>query len=747
MEPIRRTLLAAALVFLAAFAITPARADTYVVTNTNVSGPGSLAQAIFDSNSRTGQDTIAFNIPGAGVRLIDLSQSSLPEITDSVILDGYTQPGARPNTLSIGNDAVILIQLDGGLVKRNGRGLVISGSNCLVRGLAITGFQWDPTSDPFFFQVLGGFGIHVLGAGTGNVIQGNFIGLYPDGLTPRANYVGIRVEGAYSIIGNNVIGGTESAARNLVSGNQSGAENFGAGTVFLGNYIGTDATGMKAAGNLTGLKIAGYDVVIGGSDAGSGNVISGNQFDAIDLGFHAGYHYTAAGIHTVIQGNLIGTSADGSGSLGNGGAAVHLVRDPNSVIGGLDPGAGNVIAFNGRGVAVVGGGSFGTGNSILSNSIYANRTRGIVLGEATSNNGQSSPVITSQTISNGVVTIRGTLQSPPDTEFLVQFFADSHSLTSSKQTYLGFTNVMTDANGKGSFRTTFALSDTDVVCNATATDPSGNTSEFSRHPAYLQNISTRAAVGSGDKVLIGGFITDFSRIIIRGVGPSLEPYGFSNVVADPTLELHNQAGAQIGFNDNWQDNQSQAAVIQEAGLAPAHDAESAIEFHDSSINTSTTAVLQGKDQTTGIGVVEAYTDIPNDPNSGSGFIPGFANLSSRGFVGTGDNVMIGGFIVGGGSESPRIVVRAIGPSLKAAGVANALSDPVLELHDANGLLMQSNDNWADAQEDDLRTVELAPTDGMESAILRRLGPGAYTAIVRGKDNATGVALVEVYNLR
>jgi len=746
MGPNRRSVFAAIALFLAA-GLSAAWADTYVVTNTTGIGPGSLSQAIQDSNARSGQDTIVFNIPGSGVHLIDLSQGSLPEISDSVILDGYTQPGARPNTLSIGNNAVILIQLDGGLVKRNGRGLVISGSNCLVRGLAITGFQWDPTSDPFFFRVLGGFGIQVLGAGTGNVIQGNFIGVYPDGLTPRANYVGIRVEGAYSIIGNNIIGGTEPAARNLISGNQSGAENFGSGTVFLDNYIGTDATGMKAAGNLTGLKIAGYDVVIGGSDAGSGNVISGNQFDAIDLGFIAGYHTTADGTRTVIQGNLIGTSADGSGSLGNGGAAVQLLRDPNSAIGGLDPGAGNVIAFNGRGVAVVGGGSFGTGNSILSNSIYANRTRGIILGQADSNNGQSSPLITSQTISSGAAIIRGTLQSAPDTEFLVQFFADSQSLTTSKQTYLGFTNVVTDDNGKGSFRATFALSDTNVVCNATATDPSGNTSEFSRHPAYLQNISTRAAVGSGDKVLIGGFITDFSRIVIRGIGPSLKPYSFSNVVSDPTLELHNQAGAQIAFNDNWKDNQSQAAVIQEAGLAPVDDAESAIEFHDSSVNTSTTAVLQGKDQTTGIGVVEAYTDIPNDPNSGSGFISGFANLSSRGFVGTGAEVMIAGFIIGGGSESPRIVVRAIGPSLKGAGVANALADPVLELHDKNGALIESNDNWANDQGNELQAVELAPPDSAESAILMRLGPGAYTAIVRGKDNATGVALVEVYNLR
>lgn len=735
MESPLRTILAAAVALFLGAGMSAARADTYVVNTTSPGGPGSLAQAILDSNSRTGQDTIAFNIPGSGVHLIDLSQASLPEISDSVILDGYTQPGARPNTLSIGNDAVILIQLDGGLVKRNGRGLVISGSNCLVRGLAITGFQWDPTSDPFFFRVLGGFGIHLLGAGTGNVIQGNFIGLYPDGLTPRANYVGIRVEGAYSIIGNNVIGGTEPAARNLISGNQSGAENFGASTVFLGNYIGTDATGMKAAGNLTGLKIAGPDVVIGGSGAGSGNVISGNQFDAIDLGFSAGYHVTAGGTRAVIQGNLIGTSADGSGSLGNGGTAVNLWRNPNSTIGGLDPGAGNVIAFNGGGVSISGGGTFGSGISVLSNSIYANSKHGIILWPG-SNNGQGAPVITSSRISNGIATINGTLESAANTTFIVQFFADSQSLTSSEQTYLGSKNVTTNGSGRASFVASFAVPNSNVVFNATATDPSGNTSEFFRNVAYLQNISTRAPVGSGENALIGGFIAGSGGIVLRGIGPSLKAWGFDNVLTDPVLELYDRSGTQIQFNDNWQDDQYEAGEIQRLGLAPPNAAESAILFFPFGRTASCTAVLRGKDDTSGVGLVEAYGDGAS-----------LSNLSSRGLVGTGGNVLIGGFIVGEGNQSPRIVVRAIGPSLQAFGVADPLADPVLELHDGNGLLVRTNDDWSDTQADALQTVGLAPADAAESAILMRLAAGSYTAIVRGKNDTTGVALVEIYDLR
>lgn len=732
--------------FLLAAGMSGARADNYVVTNVSPSGPGSLAQAIIDSNQRPGPDSIVFNIPGSGVQLIDLSQSFLPEITDPVVIDGYTQPGAHPNTLSVGNDAVILIQLDGGLIKRNGRGLVISASNCLVRGLAITGFQWDPASDPFFSRVLGGFGIQVLGSGTGNVIQGNFIGLTPDGVTPRANYVGVRVEGAFSVTGDNLVGGSLPAARNIISGNQSGAEAFGAATAFVGNYIGTDASGLKAVANTIGLKIGGPDAVIGGTEPGSGNVISGNQYDAIELGFVAGYHTVAAGNTAIIRGNLIGTKADGISPLGNGGTAVQVFRSSNSAIGGLEPGAGNVIAFNGRAVAISSSGTFGTGDSILSNAIYGNQSRGIILARPDSNNGQSFPMITSETISNGTATIRGTLQSAPNTEFTVQLFADSQSLTSSRQTYLGSVNVLTNGSGTGTFRVTYQLSNTNVIFNATATDPNGNTSEFSRHSGYLQNISTRAAVGSGDNVLIGGFIIQSGQVIIRGIGPSLKPYGFGSIVADPTLELHDRTGAEKDSNDNWRDNQYEAGFIEASGLAPTEDLEAAINLYAAS--QSYTAVFRGKGSSPAIGVVEAYSDIASDPNYGTGLNSGFANLSSRGFVGSGANVMIAGFIIGGGrGEDPRIVIRAMGPSLKAAGIANALPDPMVELHDGNGALLTSNDNWGDAQKEDLQAVELAPGDTAESAILVRLAAGAYTAVVRGKGDTSGIALVEVYALR
>ena len=750
METNRQNIVAAALALFLTAGLSAARADTYVVTNTNTSGPGSLVQAILDSNARTGQDTIAFNIPGSGVQRINFLDEFLPEITDSLVIDGYTQPGFHPNTLSVGNDAAILIHIDG--ANRPGlRGLMLSGpnaANCVIRGLALTGFLSAPSPISPSFPPVGGYAILLRSdAGSGNVIQGNFIGLNPDGLTATKNFEGVRLEG-----GQSTIGGVDPAARNVISGNEVGVIVVPMGTdppaaALLGNYIGTEASGTHALGNSVGVKLGMDDIVVGGTSPGAGNVISGNEFDGIELGFSVGFHITANADRAVIQGNLIGTTADGTGALGNGGAAIQIVRGADCRIGGLEPGAGNVIAFNGRGVALLSGSSFGSGDSILSNSMYSNRSRGIILAQPESNNGQSSPIITSETISNGAVTIRGLLQSTPATEFVLQFFADSQSLTTSKQTYLGLTNVVTNDNGFTSFRATFPLSDTNVVFNATATDSSGNTSEYSRNLAYLENISARAAVGTGDDALIGGFITQFGNIVVRGIGPTLKSFGFTNVVADPTLEFHNKAGVQIAFNDNWKDNQTQAEEIQASGLAPADDAESAILFRPSEFNTSYTAVLRGKDQTPGIGVVEAYTNLVDDPSYTAAWVTGFANLSARGVVGSGAEVMIGGFIVSGESESPRIVVRAIGPSLKAADVSNALADPVLELHDSDGSLISSNDNWADAQKDDLQTVGFAPSDSAESAILTRLAPGSYTAIVRSKDDTTGVGLVEVYNLR
>ncbi len=269
-------------------------------------------------------------------------------------------------------------------------------------------------------------------------------------------------------------------------------------------------------------------------------------------------------------------------------------------------------------------------------------------------------------------------------------------------------------------------------------------------PSQLLNISTRMRVLTGDNVLIGGFIvtgTDPKKVIIRGIGPSLAVNGvpIPGRLADPTLELHLPDGTVI-TNDDWKINaqtgQSQEADIRATTIPPTDDLESAIIATLPPGNYS--AVLAGKNQTSGIGVVEAY-DLSQAANSQ------LANISSRGFVDTGDNVMIGGFIVGGGTGgNAHVIVRALGPSIPVAG---ALADPTLELHDASGTTVATNDNWkindqtGQSQEADIRATTIPPSNDLESAIVSTLAPGNYTAVVRGKNSSTGVGLVEVYNLQ
>jgi hypothetical protein len=254
-------------------------------------------------------------------------------------------------------------------------------------------------------------------------------------------------------------------------------------------------------------------------------------------------------------------------------------------------------------------------------------------------------------------------------------------------------------------------------------------------PSTFGNISTRLLVETGDNVLIGGFIitgTQPKRIIVRALGPSLSSF-FSGVLADPILELRNSSGGLIGSNDNWRSDQE--AEIIATGIPPSNDLESAIVATLPANSSAYTAIVRGVNNGTGIGVVEAY-DLDRTVDSK------LANISTRGFVQTGDNVLIGGLIVLG--QNPlRVIVRAIGPSLPVSG---ALGDPTLSLYDSNGVLIAFNDNWRTDQESEIIATGIPPTNDLESAIVRDLAPAAYTAIVRGANNATGVALVEVYGL-
>jgi uncharacterized delta-60 repeat protein len=257
--------------------------------------------------------------------------------------------------------------------------------------------------------------------------------------------------------------------------------------------------------------------------------------------------------------------------------------------------------------------------------------------------------------------------------------------------------------------------------------------------ASFQNLSARAHVFTGEQILIGGFIiggTENKMVLIRGLGPSLAGFGVPGPLANPTLSLFDHTATLVATNDNWKDTQQ--AQIQATGLAPSNDFEPAILATLSP--GAYTAFLQGKAATTGIGLAEIY-DVDPSVNAQA------TNLSGRGFVGTGNDVLIGGIIVGGPTGSmQRVLVRALGPSLGSAGVASPLANPTLSLRDANGNVIANNDNWQDSQQADIAATGKAPPNTKESAILALLAPGKYTAIVAGKNGTTGVGLIEFYSL-
>lgn len=278
----------------------------------------------------------------------------------------------------------------------------------------------------------------------------------------------------------------------------------------------------------------------------------------------------------------------------------------------------------------------------------------------------------------------------------------------------------------------------------------GDPSSSSARPGpNLLNLSTRAFVGTGDKVLIGGFIiqgTQPTTVVLRAIGHSLAAVGITDALDDPYFELHAADGSVLASSDDWIEN-ADASTIAGYHLDPPNSRESAVfaVLNPGSYTVVVRAFDNDDGKLTGTGVVELYDLHSNNMIPSS---PGRAgNISTRGQVLAGDRVLIGGFIVGG-SQTKEIVARALGPSLAGSNIANPLSDPTLELRDGSGNLLAANDNWSEANANSsaIQAEGLAPNEPAESALQATLNPGSYTAIVRSGNGTPGIGLVEIYDL-
>jgi hypothetical protein len=600
--------------------------STFLVTTTDDAGAGSLRQAILDANATPGPNEIDFAIGDGGAQTIRPT-TALPQVTQTIIIDGSTQPDFAGSPL---------IDLDGTAVTPGASGLVIRADRSTIKGLAITNFLINDPEEPDSItpgllitgssnvvqgnylgggnargvwiesgssnliggmddgegNIIGGngYGAFINPNSSGNVVQGNSMtgngvgvwdsgmqtlvggttaaarnlisrngaGIQLDGISARVqgNFIGTDATGTRALANGlgvevienaNLIGGTEPGAGNLISGNNIGVM-LEFGSVVQGNYIGTDVTGTQALGNGIGVSTEGTAyALIGGTEPGAGNLISGNRLYGIE---------TYGSLHITIQGNTIGTDVTGTHALGNGRRGVFLQTTGLSLIGGMGPGAGNLISGNGgdgirvagsgsadilvqgndigtdvsgtrplgnagdgvhvdnallHGINAIGGEEPGAGNTIafngndgvlangnthiaiLGNAIFANANLGIeLLGGA--NNNQAAPVLTSATSDGTSTTVTGTLTSTPNTTFTLEFFTSSPGDASSGEQYLGSVTVTTDADGNASFTATFdSAVDPGLFLTATATDPNNNTSQFSAGAEVTQPPAPHAA--------------------------------------------------------------------------------------------------------------------------------------------------------------------------------------------------------------------------------------------------------------
>jgi hypothetical protein len=512
----------------------------------------SLREAMTAANNTPnmgGPDEIHFNIPGAGVQTITPNGFGfglgLPALTDPVIIDGFTQPGAAPNTSPIDQavNAALLIQLDGSVTFGGENGLQIASTagGSTIRGLVIHSF--------------GGSGVFI-NESDNNVIAGNFIGVDPTGAMDLGNAeFGVSV----TIGRTNRIGGTDPADRNLISGNGlSGIilDDESDENSVLGNFIGTTASGTVALGNArSGIVIedASSGNQIGGSAPGAGNLISGNSLEAIEI-------MDALSDGNVIQGNRIGTDAAGTADLGNGGDGIRIFNGAsNNQIGGTGPGEGNTIAFNDDGVSIVG--AMSLGNAIRRNSIFSNDELGIDLSDdgVTANDLvptpdvdegpnrlQNRPVfVGGASLVGNAIAVRYRVDTDPANAaypLAIDFFVADASNQEGRTFLAGDTYAMADAGAEKFVILPAPAAFTNPRIVATATDADGNTSEFSATVL----ISGPTILGSPETLLRNDSITDdevdFYQYRAHSTGKLSVRIDFIHAFGDLDLEVRDEFG-------------------------------------------------------------------------------------------------------------------------------------------------------------------------------------------------------------
>lgn len=641
---------------------------TFVVTNTNDSGAGSLRQAVADANNEAQPDAITFNIPTSDpgydastqAYSIKLASGELA-ITAPVSIDGgnariTVRRSATAAPFRLFNVSASGVTLSN-LFLRNGA--AVGGPSAPGLGGAVfnTG-SLTLLNCAFFANTATG------GAGTPQLYQG-----FPGGEA----YGGAVFNGATLVMTNCTLFGNTA---------QGGA-----------NGQGYSANGVNGKGG-------------NGSNGRGGGLFT-------DQG-------TVTLTYCTFTQNI---ASGGAGGAGDGG-------------------------FGAAGSSIGGGVLFSSGSATLRNSIVSRNTAATDPDYSGTVSGNPNLIGATPNLDSGLKYNGGSTPT-------VALLAGSPAIDAGDDTYApatdqrGYARVGFSDIGAFEFGSSAPTPTPGPSATATPTATPGPSPSPTATPplaSQLLNLSTRKQVGSGENVLIGGFIvigSDDKKVIVRGLGPSLP---VSGALADPTLEIHKSDTTLLAANSNWKDTQE--GEINATGIPPRTDAESAIVFSlpaepAASGGAGYTAILAGSGGGTGIGLLEIY-DLVTAVNSK------LANISTRGFVGTGDDVLIGGFIPGSSDRTAiNVLLRGPGPSLSAQGVSGALLDPLLEWHDGNGTTLATNDRWKSDQQSAIEATGIPPNDEREAAIVTTLAPSnsGYTAVVRGADNSTGVALVEVYSLQ